>query len=112
MLGTAGRDLHNGMDHHPQLRMINLLYDELLTLATHFWDFHGCDGAPGNDKYNAFRRAVKQVGKFDTDINCFNHNNQLIDSHIIAVAGYFQGESRALLNDSYSMSLFVRCETI
>ena len=108
LLGVSAHDIYNGLEHHPQTRMATIFEAELMKVVKRCYDLKGCDHAPSNDKYSAFKYSDKVRNKFSQTTFCFNHSGQLIESHAVALSGYYNGEVRSILNTLFSMALFVR----
>jgi hypothetical protein len=108
LMNTGAIDLWNCMHGHKAMRSINRFERCLEGRSQFHIKLREGDGATGNDKYHLY--LLKQAfGKWSDFLLCGNHSNQLIEGHMVHLAGNALGTlSRSLLNDLYAISLFIR----
>ena len=109
LLSTGAEQLWNALHFQGLMQTIQRFQTEMHQLSTVPLDLRECDGASGNDRYNAFVMQQTKGSKILSDmLLCGNHGNQLGEAHVMVASGFHADGHMAYVNDLYCMSLFLR----
>ena len=109
LVATGAQHLWNALHFQGLMQTIQRFQAEIHKLSSVPLDLRECDGASGNDRYNAFVMQQTCGSNILSDmLLCGNHANQLGETHVMVASGFHADGRTAYVNDLYCMSLFLR----